>query len=36
MVRPPYESFYLQAMDAHGGWISPVADVLRFLVHADN
>lgn len=34
-VRAPYGHFYLQAMDAHGGWVASVADVLRFLVHAN-
>jgi N-acyl-D-amino-acid deacylase len=35
-VRSPYGSFYLEAMDAHGGWVAPVADVLRFLLRADD
>lgn len=29
----PYEGFYLEAMDAHGGWIASSVDLMKFLVH---
>ena len=30
-VPGPYGTFYLEAMDAHGGWVASVPDMLRFL-----
>ncbi len=29
-VPPPYGSFYLEAMDAHGDWVASVVDLARF------
>ncbi len=29
-VPPPYGSFYLEAMDSHGGWIASAVDMARF------
>ncbi|WP_318568985.1 serine hydrolase domain-containing protein [Salinigranum marinum] len=34
-VPTPYGGFYLQAMDAHGGWIASPIDLLRFVTHVD-
>ncbi|MBX6333599.1 MAG: serine hydrolase [Gemmatimonadaceae bacterium] len=34
-VRWPDGGFYLEAMDAHGGWIASTIDLLRFLTHID-
>ncbi|HLK97914.1 MAG TPA: serine hydrolase domain-containing protein, partial [Hymenobacter sp.] len=36
-IRVPwaYGGFYLEAMDAHGGWIASAPDLLRFLVAVD-
>jgi CubicO group peptidase (beta-lactamase class C family) len=31
----PYGGFYLEAMDAHGGWIASTMDYLRFVAHVD-
>ena len=31
----PYGGFYLEAMDAHGGWISSTVDLLRFITAVD-
>jgi N-acyl-D-amino-acid deacylase len=31
----PYGGFYLEAMDAHGGWVSSTVDLLRFLTAVD-
>lgn len=35
-VPAPYGGFYLQAMDAHGGWIASPIDLLRFVTHVDD
>ena len=29
-VEPPYGAWYLEAMDAHGGWLASVVDMARF------
>jgi CubicO group peptidase (beta-lactamase class C family) len=31
----PYGGFYLEAMDAHGGWVASTVDLLRFLTAVD-
>jgi N-acyl-D-amino-acid deacylase len=31
----PYGGFYLEAMDAHGGWIASTVDLLRFITAVD-
>lgn len=31
----PYGGFYLEAMDAHGGWIASAPDLLKFLAAVD-
>ncbi len=31
----PYGGFYLEAMDAHGGWIASAPDMLKFLAAVD-
>ncbi len=31
----PYGSFYLEAMDSHGGWIASAIDLLRFVTAVD-
>jgi N-acyl-D-amino-acid deacylase len=31
----PYGGFYLEAMDAHGGWLASTVDLLRFLTAVD-
>lgn len=31
----PYGGFYLEAMDAHGGWVGSTVDLLRFLTAVD-
>jgi N-acyl-D-amino-acid deacylase len=31
----PYGGFYLEAMDAHGGWVASAVDLLRFVCHVD-
>lgn len=31
----PYGSFYLEAMDSHGGWVSSPVDLLRFVTGVD-
>lgn len=35
LVPEPYGGFYLEAMDAHGGWVSSTIDYLRFLDAVD-
>lgn len=35
-VPTPYGGFYLEAMDAHGGWIASAIDLLRFIVAVDS
>ncbi len=30
LVDPPYGSFYMEALDSHGGWIASVVDMARF------
>lgn len=35
MVPWPYGGFYLDAMDAHGGWIASIVDLMRFLTAVD-
>lgn len=35
IVPQPYGGFYLQAMDAHGGWIGSAIDLMRFVTHVD-
>ena len=34
-VAWPYGGFYLEAMDAHGGWISSAVDLARFITGVD-
>jgi CubicO group peptidase (beta-lactamase class C family) len=34
-VARPYGAWYLEAMDAHGGWISTAADLVRFAAAFD-
>jgi CubicO group peptidase (beta-lactamase class C family) len=34
-VSRPYGGFYLEAMDAHGGWIASVVDLMRFITAVD-
>ncbi len=34
-VPMPYGGFYLEAMDAHGGWIASAVDLLRFATAVD-
>ena len=34
-VPEPYGGFYVEAMDAHGGWVSSTVDYLRFLLSVD-
>jgi N-acyl-D-amino-acid deacylase len=34
-VPLPYGAFYLEAMDAHGGWVSSTVDLLRFVTAVD-
>lgn len=34
-VSRPYGSFYLEAMDAHGGWVSSTGDLLRLVASLD-
>lgn len=34
-VPTAYGGFYLEAMDAHGGWVSSTVDLLRFLTAVD-
>ena len=34
-VPSPYGRYYIEAMDAHGGWIASVVDLLRFATWAD-
>ena len=31
----PYGGFYLEALDAHGGWIASVVDLMRFVTAVD-
>ncbi|HZE96338.1 MAG TPA: serine hydrolase domain-containing protein [Planctomycetota bacterium] len=31
----PYGGFYLEAMDAHGGWLASASDLVRFVVSLD-
>jgi N-acyl-D-amino-acid deacylase len=31
----PYGGFYIEAMDAHGGWIASTVDLLRFIAAVD-
>ena len=31
----PYGGFYLEAMDAHGGWVASTVDLLRFVTAVD-
>jgi len=35
LVLWPYGGFYLEAMDAHGGWIASVVDLMRFVTAVD-
>lgn len=35
LVSRPYGGFYLEAMDAHGGWIGSSIDLMRFMTHVD-
>mgnify|MGYP000876022799 CR=1 FL=1 len=35
LVPWPYGGFYLEAMDAHGGWVSSAVDLMRFICHVD-
>jgi N-acyl-D-amino-acid deacylase len=35
-VPVPYGAWYLEAMDAHGGWISSAPDLVRFAAAFDN
>lgn len=35
-VPRPYGSFYLEAMDAHGGWLASAVDLARFAVAFDD
>lgn len=35
LVSRPYGGFYLEAMDAHGGWIASSIDLMRFMTHVD-
>ncbi len=34
-VSPPYGAWCLEAMDAHGGWISSASDLVRFAMGCD-
>ncbi len=34
-VAPPYGAWCLEAMDAHGGWISSASDLVRFAMGCD-
>jgi CubicO group peptidase (beta-lactamase class C family) len=34
-VPSPYGGFYLEAMDAHGGWIATASDLIRLLTAVD-
>ena len=34
-VPAPYGGFYIEAMDAHGGWVATAADLLRFVTALD-
>jgi N-acyl-D-amino-acid deacylase len=34
-VSPPYGSFYLEAMDSHGGWVASAPDLVRFAAAFD-
>jgi CubicO group peptidase (beta-lactamase class C family) len=34
-VEHPYGGFYLEAMDAHGGWIASAVDLARFIAAID-
>jgi CubicO group peptidase (beta-lactamase class C family) len=34
-IAGPYGPFYLEAMDAHGGWIASAADLIRFATALD-
>jgi N-acyl-D-amino-acid deacylase len=34
-VPSPYGGFYLQCIDAHGGWVGSTIDILRFITHID-
>ncbi len=35
LVPAPYGGFYLEAMDAHGGWLASAIDYLRFITALD-
>ncbi len=35
-VPPPYGAFYLEAMDAHGGWLASAEDLARFAAALDD
>jgi len=35
-VEVPYGGFYLEAMDAHGGWVASVVDLARFAAALDD
>ena len=35
LVSGPYGGFYLEAMDAHGGWVASTIDILRFVTAID-
>jgi len=34
-VPTPYGRFYIDAMDAHGGWLASASDLVRFATHVD-
>ena len=36
LVPLPYGTFYLEAMDAHGGWLASAIDVVRFVTAFDD
>jgi N-acyl-D-amino-acid deacylase len=35
LVEEPYGQFYLEALDAHGGWIASASDLVRFAMALD-
>lgn len=35
LVPRPYGSYYIEAMDSHGGWIASVVDLMRFVTAVD-
>jgi len=34
-VPPPYGTFFLESMDAHGGWVASAVDLVRFVTALD-